>query len=305
MEPRGKYSIAIVGVLAAYVWWGISPLFFKLLTSIDALEIIAHRVVWSLVMMLIIKAFGYQRGVLRQRLSDPRQFLSTAVSSGLICANWLLFVWAVNHDHVLDTSLGYFINPLFSVLLGITLLGERLRPWQTASVLLATAGVAQLVVREGHLPWVALLLAITWGFYGLVRKKARIDAINGLALELIFALPFALAYLGYRYSSDLLQFGEDPTVSFWLILAGPITMVPLMLFGYAAPRMSLTTIGILQYISPSLSFLLAVYFFAEPFGAAKLLAFVLIWVALVIYTADSIRGHHYRKDAVAEPVPVD
>jgi chloramphenicol-sensitive protein RarD len=304
-EKNGIHTTALAGVLGAYVWWGISPLFFKLLTGIDALEIIAHRVVWSLAMMGIIKAFGYRRGVIRSRFARPLSLLPTVPAAALILFNWLLFVWAVNHDHVLDTSLGYFINPLFSVLLGIVILGERLRPWQTAAVLLATAGVVQLVVREGHLPWVALLLAITWGFYGLVRKKAPIDAINGLTLELMISLPFAVAFLAWRQSQGLLQFGADPVESFWLVLAGPITMVPLMLFGYAAPRMGLITLGILQYVSPSISFALAVFFFEEPFGGAKLLAFVLIWIALAVYTVDLLLGRRQRADAVAEPVPVD
>lgn len=306
IDNRKSNRAAVCGVLLAYTWWGISPLYFRLLANIDSFEIIAHRTLWTLILLGAIKAFGYGRGVLRARFRQPAQLLPSLVASLCLLSNWWAFTWAVTNNYILDTSLGYFINPLFSVLLGVLFLGERLRPWQLVAVAIATGGVAQLVWREGHLPVLALFLAISWALYGYFRKRAPIDAINGLTIELLLGLPLALGYELWKLYHCTLHFGPaHPFDSWMLLLAGPVTLIPLLLFGYAAKRINLITIGIMQYITPSLSFLLAVFAFHEPFDHVKLLAFALIWVALVLYTVDSLVGMHYRKDAAAEPVPVD
>lgn len=299
-------ATGVVGVIGAYIWWGISPLFFKLLSNIEALEIIAHRVIWTLLLLAGIKSLGYARNVFREKIRDTSKSIPYFLSMACLLGNWLLFTWAVIHGHVLDTSLGYFINPLLSVLVGVLFLGERLRPLQLAAVLLATLGVLQMVVRLGQLPWIALLLAVSWCIYGVIRKQAKVDAINGLALELVFGLPIAIGYLTWKQWNGTLHFGMDrPWDAMLLVLAGPITMVPLLLFGYAAQRMSLISVGILQYISPSLSFILAVFAFHEPFDNVKLLAFVCIWTALAIYTVDTVRTHRQRMAAAALPAHAD
>ena len=299
-------ATGVVGVIGAYIWWGISPLFFKLLSNIEALEIIAHRVIWTLVLLAAIKSLGYNRNVFRAKLRDLSKAIPYTLSMLCLLGNWLLFTWAVIHGHVLDTSLGYFINPLLSVLVGVLFLGERLRSWQLAAVLLATVGVLQMVIRLGQLPWIALMLAVSWCIYGVIRKQAKVDAVNGLALELVFGLPMAVAYLMWKSWHGTPHFGMDrPWDAGLLILAGPITMVPLLLFGYAAQRMSLISVGILQYISPSLSFILAVFAFHEPFDQVKLVAFVCIWVALAIYTADTLHTNRRRNAALAAAPPGD
>lgn len=289
-------ATGVVGVIGAYIWWGVSPLFFKLLSNVEAVEIIAHRVIWSLILLGVIKSLGYNRNIFREKIRDKSKWLGYTLAMLCILGNWLLFTWAVTHGHVLDTSLGYFINPLLSVLVGVLFLGERLRRWQIVSVALATCGVLWLVYQYGQLPWIALMLAISWCIYGVIRKQAKVDSINGLALELVFGLPLALAYLGWKLQQGTLHFGpEHPTDVMLLIIAGPVTLVPLLLFGYAAQRMSLISVGILQYISPSLSFILAVFAFHEPFDSVKLVAFVCIWIALGIYSADTVLMHRRAK----------
>lgn len=302
-ENKGEYR-GVSSAVAAYVWWGVSPIFFVLLKHIESFEIIAHRVLWTLFFLSIIKALGYGRNVLRKNLFDLKKALPFLLSMLCIVANWLLFTWAVTHGHVLETSLGYFINPLFSVLAGVLLLKEKLRPWQTASVLLATAGVLQMILRLGVLPWIALALAISWCIYGVIRKQAKIDAMNGLTIELVFASPFAIGYLLWKSSEGTLDYSFDNTYDlFLLVSSGFVTMVPLLLFGYAARRMSLTSLGILQYFAPTLSFCVAVFLFNEPFDQVKLLAFGCIWVALAIYTIDMVRTS--RRQHALTPLPVE
>jgi chloramphenicol-sensitive protein RarD len=205
-------------------------------------------------------------------------------------SNWLVFVWAISAGRLIEASLGYFINPLVSVLLGRIFLGERLRPMQQAAVGLALAGVLWRVWQVGSLPWIALFLALTFGFYGLLRKRAPVDAISGLFVETLITAPIAVAWLLWLAAGDALQFGEDPLVSALLPLAGVLTAVPLMLFAVGAQRLPLATVGFLQYVAPSLNFLLAVFVFREPFDLAQLVGFALIWAALAIYSADMLHA---------------
>ena len=283
-HPELAERDGITAALAAYTLWGLVPIFFKQLTAVPALEIIAHRVVWSL---LLVGALLVLRGRLNAVWSaarDPRLLARAALAAALVMTNWLIFVWAVNAGRILETSLGYFINPLVSVVLGVLVLGERLRPRQWLAVALAGVGVALEGWRVGGLPWVSLALAATFGSYGLLRKQLPLDAAGGLWLETACAVPFALGYLLWLGSTG--SFGSDTGTSLLLIATGPVTAIPLLLFAIGARRLPLATLGFLQYTAPSLSFLVAILLYGEAMNLARLLAFAAIWTGLALYTAD-------------------
>jgi len=276
----------IVASLGAYVIWGLVPIFFKQLASVPALEIIAHRVVWSL---LLVGGFLAVRGALRdvwRHVIHPRTLAHAALAALLVMSNWLIFVWAVNAGRILETSLGYFITPLVSIVLGVAVLHERLRPRQWAAVGFAVAGVAIEAARIGGLPWVSLGLAATFGSYGLLRKQLPVDAAGGLFLETACATPFALVYL--LWLGDTGSFGAIPTTDALLIASGAVTAIPLLLFAIGARRLPMATMGFLQYVAPSLSFLVAILFYGEPMNLARILAFAAIWTGLALYTADML-----------------
>ncbi len=283
MNP-GVYYAAL-----AYMAWGFLPVFFKQLIQVNAFEIVLHRMVWSVVFLLcvltVLKRWSWLRSVARQ----PRVLVAFAVSALLLSANWTVYVWAVQNAHVLDASLGYFILPLVNVALGFAFLNERPRPVQWLAVAVAAAGVLWLTVQAGRLPWVALVLAITFGIYGLLRKLAKLGALEGLTLETLLLSPFAvglLAWWAWHGQGALVQ-GDAATLG-WLLLAGPLTAIPLLLFAAGARRLPLATLGILQYISPSLQMLLGVWLYGEAFEPARAIGFYLIWLALVLYSADSL-----------------
>ncbi len=283
MNPGVFYAVL------AYTAWGLLPVYFKQLTQVNAFEIVLHRMLWSVVFLLcvltILKRWAWLREVARQ----PRVLAAFALSALLLSANWSVYVWAVQNAHVLDASLGYFILPLFNVALGFAFLNERLRRGQWLALALATAGVLWLTLQAGRLPWVALLLAITFGFYALLRKLAKLGALEGLTLETLLLAPFAaglLAWWAWHGQGALVQ-GDAPTLG-WLLLAGPLTAIPLLLFATGARRLSMATLGILQYLSPSLQMLLGVWLYGEAFEPARAIGFYLIWLALVVYSADSL-----------------
>ncbi len=283
MNPGVFYAVL------AYTAWGFLPVFFKQLIQVNAFEIVLHRMVWSVVFLLcvltVLKRWAWLRSVARQ----PRVLLAFAVSALLLSANWSVYVWAVQNAHVLDASLGYFILPLVNVALGFAFLNERPRPVQWLAVALAAAGVLWLTLQAGRLPWVALLLAITFGIYGLLRKLAKLGALEGLTLETLLLSPFAvglLAWWAWHGQGALVQ-GDAATLG-WLLLAGPLTAIPLLLFAAGARRLPLATLGILQYISPSLQMLLGVWLYGEAFEPTRAIGFYLIWLALVLYSADSL-----------------
>ncbi len=283
MNPGVFYAVL------AYTAWGFLPVFFKQLIQVNAFEIVLHRMVWSVVFLLcvltVLKRWAWLRSVARQ----PRVLLAFAVSALLLSANWSVYVWAVQNAHVLDASLGYFILPLVNVALGFAFLNERPRPVQWLAVALAAAGVLWLTLQAGRLPWVALLLAITFGIYGLLRKLAKLGALEGLTLETLLLSPFAvglLAWWAWHGQGALVQ-GDAATLG-WLLLAGPLTAIPLLLFAAGARRLPMATLGILQYISPSLQMLLGVWLYGEAFEPARAIGFYLIWLALVLYSADSL-----------------
>ena len=280
----------IVYAALAFVWWGLFPLYFRLVTTVGAAEVLAHRVVWCLVFLAVLLSWRRQWGWLAQVLPRPKVLAAFAASALLIGANWLTYIWAVLHGHVLESSLGYFITPLVNVLLGMSLLHERLRRTQWVALAIAALGVLWLTVQAGRPPWIALALAITFGAYGLMRKIAALGALEGLTLETLLLAPLALLVLGIGIRDGSASFpAPDLLTNLWMIALGPITAVPLLLFAAGARRLSMATLGIVQYIGPSIQFALGVTVFHEPFSATRLLGFGCIWLALVIYSLDGWR----------------
>ncbi|GGB43369.1 chloramphenicol resistance permease RarD [Oceanisphaera marina] len=287
-----------VFALGAYTLWGIAPMYFKQLTQVPAYEILTHRVIWSFLLLLallsMLKLWPRVRAILRQ----PRYLALLTLSSCIIGLNWLVFIWAVNNNHMLDASLGYYINPLFNIVLAMLFLGERFRPVQWVAVALAASGVVIQLVVFGSLPWVALVLAISFGFYGLIRKKVPVDPVTGLMLETLVLLPLAAIYLfGFAESASSQMSTNTLNTNLWLISAGIVTTAPLLLFAGAAKRLRLSTLGFFQYIGPSLMFLLAVVIYDEPFTQDKVITFALIWLSLVIYSWDGIKQR--RRTAIS------
>ena len=273
----------------AYVAWGLFPIFFKQLSNVNAVEVVMHRMVWSLVFLLGVLAVLRRWVWLRDVAHQPKVLAAFALSALLLSANWSVYVWAVQNAHVVDASLGYFILPLVNVAFGFAFLKERPRPVQWLAVAVAAAGVVWLTVQAGRLPWVALVLAATFGVYGLLRKVATLGALEGLTLETLLLAPFAiglLAWWAWHGRGALVQ-GDASTLG-WLLLAGPLTAIPLLLFAAGARRIPMATLGILQYISPSLQMLLGVWLYGEAFDPARAVGFYLIWLALVVYSLDSL-----------------
>ena len=282
----------------SYVLWGLFPLYFKQVAGVPPLEIVLHRSVWSLVFLLALLTVLRRFAWLRDAFAKPRRLASFALSALLLSGNWLMYVWAVNNGRVIDASLGYFINPLIYVVLGYFVLHERPRRVQWLAVALAALGVLWLTVQARQLPWIALVLAGSFGLYGLMRKTASLGALEGLALETLLLAPLAVPLLTlwtWQGHSALAQ-GDAGTVA-WLLLAGPLTAVPLLLFAAGARRITLATLGVLQYIGPTLQFALGVWLYHEPFDRARFAGFALIWLALLVYSAES--GWFMRRSTAA------
>ncbi|KRB94006.1 EamA family transporter RarD [Noviherbaspirillum sp. Root189] len=289
-------NIGMLYAATAYALWGIFPLYFKSLQEIPPLEILLHRMVWSLAFVVVVltwrRHWGWLRGVMRQ----PKVLAGFAASAVLLSSNWFIYIWAVNNGNVVEASLGYFINPLFNVLLGSLLLRERLRVVQWMAVALAACGVAWLTWHGGHLPWIALLLAATFAFYGLLRKTASLGALEGLALETLLLFPVAFIYLAVLTSQSHNAFITASTSTQLLLAAsGPITAIPLLLFAAGARRIPLSLLGLLQYIGPTIQLLLGVWLYHEPFGGARLAGFALIWGALAVYSLEGLWQAWSRK----------
>jgi chloramphenicol-sensitive protein RarD len=285
----------------AYFLWGLFPLYFKALQHVAATEVLAHRIVWSLVVVLALLALKGAWSWIRPLAQQPRVLARFAASALLIALNWGLYIWAVTSGHVIDSSLGYFINPLVNVLFGAALLGERLRPVQWAAVALAALGVAWLTWSAGALPWIGLVLAFTFASYGLLRKTAPLGSLEGLALETALLFPVAAAWLGWLIWQQQASFTSgDPLTLVLLVAAGPVTALPLLLFAAGARRIAFSTLGMLQYIGPTLQFAIGVWLFREPFDAARGLGFALIWAALAIFSLESLLWLRSRARAVRE-----
>jgi chloramphenicol-sensitive protein RarD len=279
---------------AAYIMWGIFPLYFPLLKPAGAVEILAHRVVWSVLTMLLLVVAVRRRRQLRALVVDRRTRAILTLAALVIAVNWGTYIWGVNNGHVVETSLGYFINPLVTVLMGVFILGERLRRLQWVALGLATAAVVGLTIEYGRPPWVSLLLAFSFGSYGLAKKKANAGAVESLTFETIVLAPVALGYVAYLVANGRSEFGPNGAGHVLLVISlGLVTAVPLICFGAAATRVSMTTIGLLQYLAPTLQFALGVLVFDEAMPPMRWVGFGLVWVALVIFTVETL--HHRRR----------
>jgi chloramphenicol-sensitive protein RarD len=286
----GSAAAGVFYALAAFGIWGAAPLYWKAVEALPASELLGHRIVWScavgVVLISATRAWPEFRGVLASR----RLWLPVLVTALVIGCNWFVFLWAVLHDQVLATSLGYYITPLVNVLLGVVILRERLRPWQIAAVALAAAGVLQLALSLGELPWVTLALAFSFGIYGLLRKLAPVQPVVGFGFETLALAPLACAGLAWLAHGGRTVFpSSNPMLDLLVIGSGVFTAAPLICFNSAAKRLRLSTLGLLQYIAPSITFLLAVALYDEPFTRTHALAFGCVWVALTVYSLDALR----------------
>ncbi len=298
-DQRQRRAGLIFGV-SAYLLWGVMPLYFKALTHVGPVEIVAHRILWSLVFLGALIALWRRWPAVRAALANRRAMLLLAATSVLIAVNWLVYIYAVVSGHVLEGSLGYYLNPLVNILLGVVILKERLSRLQVAATLIAAAGVVALAAGAGSGLWISLVLAVSFASYGFLRKIAPVEALEGLSIETVILAPLALGWvlwLQQAGAGSFLAFG--PTTALLLALGGAVTAVPLLLFTAAARRLPYSTLGFLQYLAPSLQFLLAVLAFGEPLTRAHAICFGAIWTALALFTFDGLRAAH-RARAAAE-----
>ena len=285
-----RYGVA--AALGAFSFWGLLPIFWKLLNFVNPLEIVCHRGVWSLVCVFPVI-------VLTKRLTEVlaalkgRNFFLLLIATALIACNWLIFVWAVGNGHILETSLGNFINPLFNMLCGVVFFRDRVSRLQWVAVGLVALSVALRIVTLGYFPWIAFSLCATFAFYGMLRKIMAVEAIPGLLVENIIFTPFALGILIYLANNGGLSFGENAGTTVMLVSTGLATSIPMFLFAYAARHLKLTTLGIFQYISPTASFCLGVFVYDEPFSVMNLATFAIIWLALIVFTTESFRKYKH------------
>jgi chloramphenicol-sensitive protein RarD len=286
LSPRGLAAGTV-----AFTIWGLFPVYLHPLSAVPALQVIAHRVCWSCLFILLWMLARGQLGRLSVTLTHPALLARLTLTALLVSGNWLLYVWSVTHAHIVDTSLGYYINPLMNVALGVLVLHERLNRAQWTAVALAASAVLYLAVLAGRPPWISLTLAVTFSLYGLLRKVIRVDALPGLATETLLLMPLALAYLGWCQASGSGAFTPGaPAIAALLIGSGLVTAIPLFLFAFGARALPYSTLGVLQYIAPSLQLLCGVLLYHESFGAALAAGFALLWVALLIYAVDGLRG---------------
>jgi chloramphenicol-sensitive protein RarD len=279
--------------IGAYGLWGFLPIYWKAVQAVPSTEIVAHRTVWSLVFVALLLTSKGQWGWLKTVWKNPRTLLIVFASGTILGINWLIYIWGVNAGFVVETSLGYFINPLVNVLLGVLFLGEKMRRWQWVAIGLAATGVLYLTISYGSLPWIALVLAFTFGFYGLLKKKTSLNSLEGLSLETALLAVPALFYLLFLEASGAGSFGHtNQTISLLLVFTGVATGLPLLFFAAAARRIPLSTMGLLQYMAPTIQLFLGVFLYGEPFSPVRLIGFSFIWLALLIYSAEGLRQRH-------------
>lgn len=287
-DPSGRRA-GIVSGIGAYLLWGLFPLYWVFLEPASPFEVLAARVVFALMSLAVLVAVARQWPAVRSVLADRRQLTILAAAAVLVSVNWGTFIWAVANGHVVDSSLGYFINPLVSVALGVFVLRERLRAVQWAAVGIAAVAVGYAAVSLGSPPWIALVLAFSFGFYGLATKLAGVDAIPSLTVQTAYLAPLALAYLVWLAGHDQLALGSHGVGHALLMVgAGPVTALPLLLFGFAAHRVPLTVVGLLQYIAPTLQLAIGLWWFGEPMSAHRWVAFVGVWIALAVFSVDAV-----------------
>jgi len=286
--------------LGAYILWGFFPIYWKLLHKVPALEVIGHRISWSFILLVAVILLTRQWGEFRSAAFTPKVIAIYAIAGILLSVNWLIYVWGVNSGFIVETSLGYFINPLVSVLLGVLFLRERLRAMQWVAVGLAAVGVTYLTLTYGRPPWIALSLAVSFGVYGLVKKLAPLGSLYGLTLETALVFPMALSYLVFVESRGTGSFlHQGALTNILLISTGVVTSIPLLMFATAARQIPLTMIGLLQYIAPTLQFLIGVFLYHEPFDQFRLIGFSLVWLALIIFWAENYLANRVS----VQPIP--
>lgn len=284
--------------LGSFALWGLNPIYFKTVAAVPVIELLGHRVIWSVPFLALLVALARRWPRVLDVLRNSRARSILMVTALILATNWSLYIWAVTSAQILQSGLGYYINPLVNMLLGTLVLRERLRPWQWGAVALASAGVLNLALAYGEFPWLALSLALTFGVYGLLRKIVAAESLDGLMVETLLLAPFALALLVYLGVTGRGSFGAVSTrLDLLLMLAGPVTAVPLLLFAAGARRLRLAALGFCQYLSPTLQLLLAVLVYGEPFTQAHLVTFGFVWVAIAIYSIDSLRGQTKRAAA--------
>jgi len=297
MDKKG-----LLYALGAYFTWGLFPIYWKFLKHVPAVQLLGHRILWSFALLALVLLFTGQFGALRQKLTDLKVLRIYALAAVLIGINWLTYVWAVNAGFIVETSLGYFINPLISVVLGMIFFRERLRPLQWIPVVLAAAGVIYLTLSYGRLPWIALTLAFSFGFYGLVKKLAPLNSVFGLTLETGILLVPAILYLVFAEISGAAAFSHTGATSDILMIgAGLATTIPLLMFAGAARRIPLTMIGLMQYIAPTMQFLLGIFIYKEPFSFQQLIGFGIVWCGLLVFAAESFY-HNQRAPVLENPI---
>jgi chloramphenicol-sensitive protein RarD len=291
--------------LAAYGLWGVVPLFWPLVARAGSIEILAHRVVWSFVISVVLVAVTVRHGFWK-RMATRRTLLLLGSAAAIVSVNWGTYIWSVNHGHVVETALGYYINPILSILLGVIVLRERLSPLQWISVGLAAAAVAVLTIDYGTLPWIALVLAVSFAAYGFIKNRLGAGAVDSLAVESALLTPLALVYLGWLEVTGRGTFGHlGWGMSLLLVATGLVTLVPLLFFAAAATRLPLSTLGLLQYLAPTLQFVLGISYFGESMSPGRWVGFGLVWLALVIMTTDGLRrarrNRAHERRTAAEP----
>jgi len=291
--------------ITAYGLWGLFPLYWPLLAPAAPAEILAHRIVWSLLFIGVLVWARRRYSTVRSALLDRRTRTMLVLASLVIGCNWFLFIWAVNNQHVVETSLGYFINPLVSVAMGVAAFGERMRRLQWVAVGIAASGVLWLTVQYGQPPWISIALALSFGTYGLAKKKANVGAVQSLAVETMVLAPLALGYLVTLQASGAAEFGQNGAGHTALLIGtGVVTALPLLCFGAAATRIPLSMIGMLQYLTPTLQFLIGVLLYDEPMTSARWVGFGLVWTALAVFTAESLSRRRRELRRAAEPASV-
>lgn len=288
-----KNNLGLIYAVAAYTWWGIIPIFWKQLDHIGSVEIVMHRMVWACALVTVLIVLGRQWGQYKLLFSQPKVMLRLFVASALVSLNWAVYIWAVNNGYLVETSMGYFMNPLISVLLGVLLFGESLRKVQVLALVIAGLGVLYLIVSFGALPWISFTLAITFALYSAAKKSIAAPAMHGMAMETSFFFLPALVYLSFYEYQGSGQFFNSSNDAWMLVLGGLFTLIPLILFAAAAKRISMTALGMTQYIGPTLQLIIGVFLYGEAFGSQEMIAFGLIWFALGVYSFDQL--NHQRK----------
>ena len=295
MKGIRPYTQGIIFVVLSYLSWGILPLYWKLLNTVPAVEILSHRILWSSIFSVAL-CLLIKRDYLRKYFTGVKSLAGLTVTGMLVAINWGVYIYAVNSGQILDASLGYFINPLISIVLGMFFFGEKLNKTQLAAFSIAMLGVAYLTINYGHFPWIALTLALTFGIYGLLKKKMNYDSMGALAVETTLVAPIALGYLIFGASDKSIAFTAQPfPIAMLLVLAGVVTALPLYWFGMAAVKIPLYSIGFFQYITPSMKLFIGIFLFQETFSKTYAVSFSLIWAGLALYIGDTVIRLHRKK----------